>query len=101
MTVHSSPTADLISLISQPWPSEIKPDAFHGLAGELVELISPHSEADPVALLASFLVGFGNLVGDSAHFVAEADRHPCRLFATLVGETSKGRKGTSWGHIRN
>jgi hypothetical protein len=101
MTVHSSPTADLISLISQPWPSEIKPDAFHGLAGELVELIEPHSEADPVALLASFLVGFGNLVGDSAHFVAEADRHPCRLFATLVGETSKGRKGTSWGHIRN
>ena len=101
MTVHSSQITDLISLISQPWPSEIEPAAFHGLAGELVKLIEPESEADPVALLASFLVGFGNLVGDAAHFVAEADKHPCRLFATLVGETSKGRKGTSWGHIRN
>jgi len=97
--VHRRSKKELISLISQPWPSEIEPAAFHGLAGDLVELIGPHSETDPVALLASFLVVFGNMIGDSAHFVAEADRHPCRLFSVIVGDTSKSRKGSSWGHI--
>ena len=90
---------NLRSLLSQSRPFGIEPEAYHGLAGEVVEIIAPHSEADPVALLASFLVGFGNLIGDSAHFVAEADRHPCRLFAVLVGKTSKGRKGSSWAQI--
>jgi hypothetical protein len=28
------------------------------------------------------------------------DRHPAKLFALLVGQTAKGRKGLSWGSIR-
>jgi hypothetical protein len=32
--------------------------------------------------------------------MAEADRHGLNEFALLVGETSKGRKGTSAGHVR-
>ncbi len=79
---------------------EIKREAFYGLAGEIVNLISPHSEADPVALLANFLTAYGNVIGDKAHFRVEADRHPMRLFFVLVGDTSKGRKGTSWGYIK-
>jgi hypothetical protein len=66
----------------------------------LVQLIEPHSEADPAALLIQFLVGFGNLIGRSAHFTAEADRHFSNLFAVLVGQTSKGRKGTSLGQTQ-
>jgi hypothetical protein len=31
--------------------------------------------------------------------MAEADRHPMNMFTVLVGVTSKGRKGTSWGQI--
>ena len=30
----------------------------------------------------------------------EADRHGLNLFAVMVGDTSKGRKGTSWGHVK-
>jgi hypothetical protein len=47
-----------------------------------------------------FLVAFGNVVGRRPHFVTEADLHATNLFAVLVGATSKGRKGSSWSHVR-
>lgn len=83
-----------------PWPDPLAEEAYHGLAGDIVKAIEPHTEADPVALLAQFLVAFGNIIGRSAHFVAEADRHYTNLFVALVGTTAKGRKGTSWSHVR-
>jgi hypothetical protein len=73
---------------------------LHGLAGDIVRAIEPHSEADPAALLIQTLVGFGNIIGRTAHFVAEADRHYLNLFAVVVGASSHGRKGSSWGHIK-
>ena len=73
---------------------------FHGLAGDIVRLIAPHTEADPVALLVQLLAAFGSALGRTAYFTAEADRHFANLFIVLVGVSSKGRKGTSWGHIR-
>ena len=45
------------------------------------------------------LVAFGNLVGRASHFDVEADRHHANQFVVLVGDTSKARKGTSWGHV--
>jgi hypothetical protein len=74
--------------------------AIRGVLGDLVRAIEPHSEADPVAILVQSLIAFGNVLNRSAHFTAEADRHYMNLNAVLVGETSKGRKGTSWGHVR-
>ena len=62
--------------------------------------IEPHTEASKEALLINFLVAFGNAVGRNPHAVAEADRHGTNLDVVIVGETSKGRKGSSWGHIR-
>jgi Protein of unknown function (DUF3987) len=94
-----SPDSDSTSGRSK-WPEALKSEAFYGISGELVRLIEPHSEADPAALLLQFLVGFGNLIGRTAHFVAEADRHFLNLFTVIVGQTSKGRKGTSWGQIQ-
>lgn len=74
--------------------------AFYGLAGNIVRIIEPHSEADPAALLVQILVAFGSCAGRAAHFAVEADRHYPNLNAVLVGATSKGRKGTSWGHVK-
>ena len=82
------------------WPDPLAEEAYYGLTGEIVRKIEPHSEADPVAILSQVLLAFGNLIGRSAHFRAEADKHYGNLFATLVGVTSKGRKGTSWGQVR-
>ena len=85
--------------LQDPWPNPIDEAAYYGLAGEIVRLIEPHSEADPVALMAQSLAGFGNLIGRTAHFIAEADTHYCNLYISLVGATAKGRKGTSWGQV--
>lgn len=76
-------------------------DALHGLVGEIVRTILPHSEADPVALLSSLLVACGNAMGRGAHLRVGADRHYLNLNAALVGETSKGRKGMSWNFVRS
>jgi hypothetical protein len=81
------------------WP-ELGDRALYGLAGEIVRTIDPHTEADPAAVLIQTLAAFGNCIGRTAHFTAEADRHYLNLFAVLVGTTSKGRKGTSWGQVR-
>ena len=80
---------------------ELPAKALHGLAGEIVRAIEPHTEADNAALLVQLLVGFGCLIGMTAYFRAEADHHYTKLFAVLVGASSKGRKGTSWGQINN
>jgi hypothetical protein len=49
----------------EPWPA-LDPAALHGLAGRLVATLRPHTEADDVALLLSFLAAFGNVVGRTA-----------------------------------
>jgi hypothetical protein len=76
------------------------PDAFTGPAGELVDVISPYSEGDPVATLGHILVATGNLIGAGPRARVQHDAHPARLFAALVGPTSKGRKGLSWSAPR-
>ncbi len=86
-------------VLETQWPEPLAPEAFHGLAGELVQAIEPHSEADPAALLVQMLVCFGNIIGPSAHWFAESTRHALNLFAVLVGSTSKARKGTSLNRI--
>ena len=96
-TVPDSRDAPLAAPV---WP-ELDRTALHGLAGDFVALVEPHTEADPVALLSQFLVCFGNCIGSEPHFRVEADRHALNLFCTCVGETSKGRKGTALGHVRN
>jgi hypothetical protein len=84
-----------------PWPSPLAEEAFHGLAGEVVRVLEPASEADPAALLLQLLVGFGSLVGRTAHAAVEADLHFGNEFVVGIGRTSKGRKGTSWNQIRH
>ena len=80
---------------SESWPT-LAPEALHGVAGRLVRAIDPHTEADPVATLGTFLTAVGNVIGPGPHAQAGEDAHPARLFVSLVGESSKGRKGMSW-----
>jgi hypothetical protein len=83
-----------------PWP-ELAEEALYGLPGDVVRAIGPHSEADPVALLANTLCAFGNAVGRGSFARVGADEHHTKLFVGLVGETAKGRKGLSWGPVRD
>jgi hypothetical protein len=85
---------------TDPWPI-LNPDAMHGLAGDVVRLIEPHTESDPVALLIQFIVYFGNAVDRIPYYLVEASRHYPNMFAVLVGQSSKSRKGTSAARIRD
>jgi len=87
------------SKLRVPWPDPPNAAAHIGIVGDLVRMIEPHTESDPAALLLQTLTAFGSLIGRSAHFTAEADKHFCNLNVVLVGDTRKGRKGTSLGHV--
>ena len=80
------------------WP-EVDDVAFYGLSGEIVGAMEPLTEADPVALLGSLLCAFGNAIGRGAHIRVGSDVHYLNLFAALVGESSKSRKGMSWNYV--
>jgi hypothetical protein len=82
------------------WPEPPGPAAYHGLAGEIVDQIAPHTEADPAAILSQLLIAFGAAVGRGAYFQIEATRHHPNEFLVLVGDTAKARKGSSWDHVR-
>jgi hypothetical protein len=99
-TIEPAPSPSATATIEAAWPDPLAPEAFHGPAGEFVNLVAPHSEADLPALLLQYLSAAGNLFGYGAHVQVEGDQHPARLFVALVGESSKGRKGTAWSRVR-
>jgi hypothetical protein len=84
---------------TEEWPQPLSEDAYHGLAGEIVRTIEPHTESDPAAILIQLFTAFGSCIGNSPHYQVEDSRHRANLFAVLVGNTSKARKGTSWGRV--
>ncbi|HEV2128695.1 MAG TPA: hypothetical protein VGR22_08765 [Thermomicrobiales bacterium] len=74
---------------------EMHPAAYYGLAGDVVRAITPTTEADPVAVLVTFLAEFGNAVGRRPHMMIGESRHGANLFVVLTGETARGRKDDS------
>jgi Protein of unknown function (DUF3987) len=84
--------------LSEPeagWPEAMQESAFQGVAGEFVRLVLPETEADAAALLLTFLVGVGSMIGRGPHYRVGASKHSVNLFGVVVGETSKARKGTA------
>ena len=80
-------------------PDPLSDAAFHGLAGEIVKTIEPHTEADVAAVLVSFLAAFGNVIGRTAGFKFGPTFHATNLYVLLVGPTSSGRKGTAGDEV--
>lgn len=81
------------------WPEAAGLDAYTGVIGDVVAAIAPHTEADPVAVLAQTLVAAGATIGRGAHFAVEATSHHPNEYVLLVGESAKARKGSSWDHV--
>jgi len=81
------------------WPV-LDEAAYHGLAGDVVKTILPHTESDPVAMLLQFLVCFGNAVGRQPYCIADGAEHYPVLYVLLAGPTAKARKGTSAQRVR-
>lgn len=85
------------------WPV-LNEAALYGLPGEVVALFDPHTEADPVAILTTFLAMFGamaaSVVGEAPHAMAESAIHPGRIYPLQVGDTSRARKGSALQNMR-
>ena len=82
------------------FPSTINPVAYRGLAGDIIREIEPHTEADPIALLVSFLAEFGVMIGRGPHMILDGSRHPLFIYPVLVGKSSKSRKGSAGKRIK-
>lgn len=74
---------------------ELGEEAMHGIAGDIVRVLEPSTEADPNALLFVFLSMVGTYFGRKPHQWAGASEHPARLWPLLVGKTAQGKKGTA------
>jgi hypothetical protein len=71
------------------------------VVGDIVRKIEPHTETHPAALLVQFLIGAGNIIGRGPYVLTERDEQHTNLFGVIMGISSRGRKGTSWGHVRH
>jgi hypothetical protein len=85
---------------AQRWPAPPAAEAFHGLVGEIVRAVEPHSEANPAALLALTLAAFGSACGRGPGWEIGGTFHATSLFVLVIGRTSGGRKGTGWDAIK-
>jgi hypothetical protein len=77
------------------WPAPIGEAGLFGIAGDFVRLAAPHTEADANAILLTFLVYAGNLLGRDYFVPTGADRHCGNIYCCLVGPTAGGRKGSA------
>jgi hypothetical protein len=80
-------------------PAPLRPEAFQGLAGDFVRLVEPHCEGDPAALLVQFLVVSGTFVGRDGFCLVGRTKHAPNLYAVVVGDSSKGRKGAGFEYV--
>lgn len=97
----AAPALDNASIFERmaPYPAPMGPAAYYGLTGDFIHLIEPHTEADPNFMLAQFLAYAGNLFGRSPFVWVAGQKHHANLFATGVGATSSGRKGSASGPL--
>jgi hypothetical protein len=96
---NDDPPGELTLPVPPDWPAPPQAAVYHGLLGEIVNTIAPHTEADPVAILSQLLVAFGATVGRGAWFQVEATRHHPNEFLVLIGDSARARKGSSWDHV--
>lgn len=75
------------------WPIP-DPAMFEGFAGEFVNAAVENSEADPVAVLITFLSRFGVEIGRDV-YKYHPEKQPGKINAVLVGASGMARKGTS------
>jgi len=100
VTDHTATNVIPLHPTAEDWPAPPRAAAFTGLAGEIARAIEPHSESDPLAILAQLLVCFGSVIGRGAHYAVEATEHHGNEFVLLIGPSAKARKGSSWDHVQ-
>jgi len=73
---------------------------FSGLPGDIVNTISPYTEADRVALLVHLLAEFSCTIGRGSGIEVDGGWSPLSFWPVCVGASSKSRKGTASNRIQ-
>ncbi|KPI24671.1 Protein of unknown function DUF3987 [Actinobacteria bacterium OV320] len=68
--------------------------AWHGIAGDILDLVTPHTEADPAGILATTLATYSCMIGTGRRVTGPITQ-PVNVWFILMGETGIGRKGTA------
>jgi hypothetical protein len=93
-----STRTDDYSVDLKAWPI-MESKATHGIVGRIARLATENSEADPVAVIATALA-YGAAEFGRAQFCRVGDTvHHSRHFNAVVGQSSRGRKGTSYDPV--
>ncbi|WP_395695267.1 hypothetical protein [Nocardioides sp.] len=79
---------------------QLAEDAFHGLAGDIVRTIEPLTEASAPAMMATLLVTFGAMAGRHSFVYVGPKKHHPLLYAVVVGQSARARKGTGAAAVR-
>jgi hypothetical protein len=86
------------SNIQEPRPEPMAQAAYHGVMGDIAQIVTAKSEACPESILVQSLVSFGNLIGRKP-YIHQASWHHLNEFVVLAGETATGCKGISWDAV--
>jgi hypothetical protein len=74
---------------------------FDSLPGEIATLLAPHTEASPVAIVAQFIVMFGNAVGSGPRFYVSDTLHHTNENLLIAGDTARAGKGSTGDNAKN
>ncbi|MEU8403182.1 DUF3987 domain-containing protein [Nonomuraea sp. NPDC048892] len=74
---------------------QVSPIVFSGFLGKAVLTLIPHSEADPVGILASLLSAFSAAIDNGPRVHYGTQTQTLSTWTVLVGNTGQGRKGTA------
>jgi hypothetical protein len=92
-------TVTALPVSAPPLAAFLRPElpgaALYGLPGMAATALASVTEADPAALLLTFLTLFGSACGPEPHVQFGPAAHPARLFTLLCGDAASGRKGTA------
>jgi hypothetical protein len=86
-----TPSVDGTGNVSADGFPTLHAGALYGIAGDIVRVIAPETEADPAGVLLTLLTHVGDAVGRGPHFLVGTTRHHANLYACLAGDTASGK----------
>lgn len=83
--------------MTRPIPSD---GIFHGPLGDIVNILDPHTEADPVGVLMSLMTMYSVAIGPEPTVKVGNSNQKLIVWTILSGDSGIGRKGTATGDAR-
>jgi hypothetical protein len=82
----------------RPYLSE---KALWGIGGEITKRLCENAESDPAGVIHQLYVFAGNIMGRKCYVEAESNKIFPNMYLLVVGDSSLGRKGTSYNLVKS